>query len=114
MSDVGPFGEEEGDGDSGDGDAPVQWSETFVAAVTLNCFIWLLLALAVPVFELEFMPEFAPADAVPLAEAVAPACPDEPGVVLALADELLSDGVPVSWTSLPTSRRIASKLPVSL
>jgi hypothetical protein len=34
-----------------------------VAFVTLNCFIPLLLALAV--FELEFMPEFAPADAVP-------------------------------------------------
>jgi hypothetical protein len=114
MSDVGPFGEDEGAGDSGDEDALVQWSETLVAPATLNCFIWLLLALAVPVFELEFMPEFAPVDAVPLAEAVAPACPEEPGVVLALADELLSEGVPVSWTSLPTSRRIASKLPVSL
>jgi hypothetical protein len=32
----------------------------------------LLVALAVPVLELEFMPEFAPADAVPVAEALAP------------------------------------------
>lgn len=67
-----------------------------VAAVTLNCFIWLLVALAVPVLELEFIPEFAPADAVPFAEAVAPLCPTEPGVVLALADDVLSDGVPAS------------------
>lgn len=67
-----------------------------VAAVTLNCFIWLLVALAVPVLELELMPEFAPADAVPFAEALAPVCPAEPGVVLALADDVLSDGVPVS------------------
>ncbi len=65
-----------------------------VAPVTLNCFIWLLVALAVPVFELEFMPEFAPADAVPFAGA--PVCPAPPGVVLALADDVLSDGVPVS------------------
>jgi hypothetical protein len=43
-----------------------------VALVTLNCFIPLLVALAVPVLELEFMPEFAPADAVPVAEALAP------------------------------------------
>jgi len=68
-----------------------------VAPVTLNCFIWLLLALAVPVFELEFMPELAPADPVPLAEALAPVCPAAPGFVLALAEEdVLSDGVPVS------------------
>lgn len=67
-----------------------------VAPVTLNCFIWLLVALAVPVLELELMPEFAPADAAPFAEALAPVCPGEPGVVLALADEVLSDGVPVS------------------
>ena len=112
MSDVGPFGEDEGAGDWGDEDALVQWSETLVAPATLNCFIWLLLALAVPVLELEFMPEFAPVDAVPLA--VEPACPEEPGLVLAVADDVLSEGVPVSWTSLPTSRRIASKLPVSL
>lgn len=67
-----------------------------VAPVTLNCFIWLLVAPAVPVFELEFIPAFAPADAVPLAEAVAPVCPAEPGFVLALAEDVLSDGVPVS------------------
>lgn len=67
-----------------------------VAPVTLNCFIWLLVALAVPVFELEFMPEFALADAVPFADAVAPVCPAEPGVVLELAEDVLSDGVPVS------------------
>lgn len=67
-----------------------------VAAVTLNCFIWLLVAPAVPVLELEFIPELAPADAVPLAEAVAPVSPADPGVVLALAEEVLSDGVPVS------------------
>jgi len=67
-----------------------------VAAVTLNCFIWLLVALAVPVLELEFIPEFAPADAVPFAEALAPVCPAEPGVVPALADDELSEGVPVS------------------
>ena len=77
-------------------DPLVQWSATLVAAVTLNCFIWLLLALAVPVLELELMPEFAPADAVPFAEALAPVCPAEPGVVLALAEDVLSDGVPVS------------------
>jgi hypothetical protein len=35
-----------------------------VAFVTLNCFIPPLLAVAV--LELEFMPEFAPADAVPV------------------------------------------------
>jgi hypothetical protein len=64
-----------------------------VAAVTLNCFIWLLVALAVPVFELEFIPEFAPEDAVPLA---APVCPAEPAAVLLLAEDVLSDGVPVS------------------
>lgn len=92
----------------------MQWSETLVALVTLNCFIWLLVAVAVPVFELEFMPEFAPADAVPLAEAVAPVWSAVPGVVLALAEEVLSEGVPVSWTSFPTSMRIASRLPVSL
>ena len=74
----------------------MQWTATLVAAVTLNCFIWLLVALAVPVLELELIPELAPADAVPLAEALAPVSPAEPGVVLALADELLSDGVPVS------------------
>jgi hypothetical protein len=77
-------------------DPLVQWSATLVAAVTLNCFIWLLVAVAVPVFEVEFMPEFAPADAVPFAEAVAPVCPADPGVALALADEELSEGVPVS------------------
>jgi hypothetical protein len=43
----------------------VQWSATFVAAVTLNCLVALLLAAPVPVFELEFIPEFAPAEAVP-------------------------------------------------
>jgi hypothetical protein len=37
-----------------------------VALATLNCFIVLLLALAVPVFELEFIPAFAPADADPV------------------------------------------------
>ena len=73
----------------------VQWSATLVAAVTLNCFIWLLVALAVPVLELEFIPELAPAEAVPFAEALAPVSPAEPGVVL-LADDVLSDGVPVS------------------
>jgi hypothetical protein len=67
-----------------------------VAAVTLNCFIWLLVALAVPVFELEFIPEFAPDDAVPLAESAAPVCPAEPAAVLLLAEDVLSDGVPVS------------------
>jgi len=44
-----------------------------VAFDTLNCFIPLLLGVAVPVLELEFMPEFAPADAEPVAEALAPA-----------------------------------------
>lgn len=77
-------------------DPLVQWSATLVAAVTLNCFIWLLVALAVPAFELELMPEFAPADAVPFAEAVAPVCPAEPGIALALAEDVFSDGVPVS------------------
>lgn len=62
----------------------------------MNCFIWLLLALAVPVFELEFMPEFALAGAVPFAEGVAPVSPAELGFVLALAEDVLSDGVPVS------------------
>lgn len=67
-----------------------------MAAVTLNCFIWLLVAPAVPVLELEFIPEFALAEAVPFAEALAPVSPAEPGVVPALADDELSDGVPVS------------------
>jgi len=88
SSELGPF--------DGVGDELLQWSATLVAAVTLNCFIWLLAALAVPVLELEFIPELAPPDAVPFAELVAPVSPADPGVVLALADEVLSDGVPVS------------------
>ena len=62
----------------------------------MNCFIWPLLAPAVPVLELEFIPELAPVDAVPFAEPVAPVSPAEPVVVLALADDELSEGVPVS------------------
>jgi hypothetical protein len=56
-----------------EGDGLVQWSATFVAAVTLNCLVALLLAVPVPVLELEFIPEFAPAEAVPEAVALAPA-----------------------------------------
>jgi hypothetical protein len=85
-----------------------------VALVTLNCFIPLLVALAVPVLELEFMPEFAPADAVPVAEALAPVSL-EPGFAVALAEApLLSDKAPVTCTWLPTSMRRLSRLPVSL
>jgi hypothetical protein len=40
-----------------------------VAFATVNCFIPLLLALSV--VELEFMPEFAPADTAPVVEALA-------------------------------------------
>jgi hypothetical protein len=50
-----------------------QWSATFVALVTLNCFMPLLLAPEVPLFELELMPEFAPVAVVPVVEALAPA-----------------------------------------
>ena len=96
MSDVGPFGEDGAVGDSGDGDALVQWSETLVALVTLNCFVALLFAVAVPVFELEFIPEFAPADASPLVPALAPACVPELVLALAEAEPVLSDGVPVN------------------
>jgi hypothetical protein len=86
-----------------------------VALVTLNCFIPLLEALAVPVLELEFMPEFAPADAVPVAEALAPVWSVEPGLVVALAEApLLPDKVPVTCTWLPTSMRRLSRLPVNL
>ncbi len=56
-----------------DGADPPQVSATFVALVTLNCFMPLLLAPAVPVFELEFMPEFAPVAVVAVEEALDPA-----------------------------------------
>ena len=107
-------------------DGVLHWSATLVALVTLNVFI------APAVAELEFMPEFVPAEALPGAEALAfaplfpavapvpaaavvPAAfvfvPAPPAVEAALDDP---PSCPVSWTSLPTNVRTASRFPVIL
>jgi len=92
--------------------ALLHWSATFVALVTLNSFVAPALA------ELEFIPEFDPAAPVPGAEALAFAPPVVPVLAVAVADPVLavplSAGSPVSWTSLLTMVRIASRLPVNL
>jgi hypothetical protein len=95
------------------GAALPHWSATLVALATLNCFIVLLLALAVPVFELEFIPAFAPADADPVWEVLEPVWLGLV-VAVALAEPPLSDEVPVTCTWLPTSVRKLSRFPVSL
>jgi hypothetical protein len=57
---VGPAGGDEGaeDGSEFEGDPLVQWSETFVALVTLNCFVVLLLDVPALAPAVGFMPEF--------------------------------------------------------
>ena len=74
-----------------------------------------LLAVAVPLFEVAFIPEFAPEEAVPVEDALEPAWSEEPGVAVVVLDaELLSEGVPVSCTSFPTRVRRLSSVPVNL
>ena len=99
-----------------EGAALPHWSAILVALVTLNCFIPLWLAPEVPVLEAEFMPELAPVEAVPPLAVLAPDWSTEPGFVVpaAEAEPAFSEGVPVTWTSLPTRVRKLSKFPVSL
>jgi hypothetical protein len=64
----------------------LHWSETLLALVTLNC---LAVDAAAVAPELEFIPEVAPAEVDPVAEALAPLWSGDEA--LALASELFPD-----------------------
>ena len=84
--------------------------------MTLNCFE-VLLALVVedPVaLELEFIPEFAPADVDPGADALAPLALWSGDCVVTVALAVVDPALPVTCTSFPIRVRILSRLPVSV
>lgn len=89
-----------------------------VAPVTLNCFEVLLeLLVELPVaLELEFIPEFAPADVDPGADALAPLAlwSGDCVVTVALAVVDAAPALPVTCTSFPIRVRMLSRLPVSV
>lgn len=85
--------------------------------MTLNCFEVLLeLVVELPVaLELEFIPEFAPADVDPGADALAPLALWSGDCVVTVALAVVdAAALPVTCTSFPIRVRMLSRLPVSV